>query len=61
MNPLLLCTDLDRTLVPNGAEPESAQSRKKFSQLAGHPQVTLVYVTGRHQQLVEQVDRKSVV
>ena len=55
MNRLLLCTDLDRTLVPNGAEPESVQARKKFSQLADHPQVTLVYVTGRHQQLVEQV------
>lgn len=55
MNRLLLCTDLDRTLVPNGAEPESTQARKKFSQLTDLPQVTLAYVTGRHQQLVEQV------
>ena len=54
MSRLLLCTDLDRTLLPNGPEPESEQARKKFSQLAEHPQVTLVYVTGRHQQLVEQ-------
>ena len=54
MRRLLLCTDLDRTLLPNGSEPESANARKKFSRLAQHPQVTLVYVTGRHQQLVKQ-------
>lgn len=54
MNRLLLCTDLDRTLMPNGPEPESAQARKKFIKLTRDPQVTLVYVTGRHQQLVEQ-------
>ena len=53
-NRLLLCTDLDRTLLPNGSEPESPQARNKFRQLAGHPEVTLCYVTGRHQQLVEQ-------
>jgi sucrose-6F-phosphate phosphohydrolase len=54
MSHLLLCTDLDRTLLPNGPEPESELARKKFHDLARHPQVTLVYVTGRHQQLVEQ-------
>ena len=50
----LLCTDLDRTLLPNGSEPESDLARKKFRELVKQPQVTLVYVTGRHQQLVEQ-------
>ena len=54
MSRLLLCTDLDRTLLPNGPEPESANARKNFSRLVRHPQVTLVYVTGRHQQLVKQ-------
>jgi len=54
MSRLLLCTDLDRTLLPNGSQPESEQARKRFSQLAECSQVTLVYVTGRHQQLVEQ-------
>jgi len=54
INHLLLCTDLDRTLLPNGSEPESSQARKKFRQLAEHLEVTLCYVTGRHQQLVEQ-------
>lgn len=51
---LLLCTDMDRTLLPNGAQPESSQARKLFYNFTGLPQVTLVYVTGRHQQLVEQ-------
>lgn len=54
MNRLLLCTDLDRTLMPNGPEPESEQARKKFIELTSYPQVTLVYVSGRHQQLVQQ-------
>ena len=54
MTKLLLCTDLDRTLIPNGPQPESEQARKKFCELARQPQVILVYVTGRHQQLVEQ-------
>lgn len=51
---LLLCTDLDRTLIPNGFEPESKDSLKFFQQLVNHPQVTLVYVTGRDQDLVLQ-------
>lgn len=54
MNHLLLCTDLDRTLLPNGPEPESIQARKIFRRLAEQQLVTLVYVTGRDQQLVEQ-------
>jgi len=54
MSRLLLCTDLDRTLLPNGTQPESERARKRFSQLVKCAQVTLVYVTGRHQQLVEQ-------
>ena len=51
---LLLCTDLDRTLIPNGPQPETAQAREYFAMLVAQPQVTLAYVTGRHRQLVEQ-------
>ena len=51
---LLLCTDLDRTLIPNGEQPESAGARDRFARLAAHPQVLLAYVTGRHRQLVEE-------
>jgi len=50
---LLLCTDLDRTLIPNGEQPESTGAREYFRQLVSQPQVTLAYVTGRHQQLVK--------
>jgi len=51
---LLLCSDLDRTLLPNGPQPESAGARERFSHFVSRPEVTLVYVTGRHRELVEQ-------
>lgn len=54
MTPLLLCTDLDRTLIPNGAQPESPLARQRFVRLTAHPDVTLAYVTGRHQALIQQ-------
>lgn len=54
---LLLCTDLDRTLLPNGAQPESAGARERFTALVQQAGITLVYVTGRHLQLVEEAIR----
>lgn len=51
---ILLCTDLDRTLIPNGHQPESPQARARFSDFCRRPEVSLTYVTGRHQQLVQQ-------
>lgn len=51
---LLLCTDLDRTLMPNGHQPESPGARERFRALAACPEVTLAYVTGRHRALVEE-------
>jgi HAD superfamily hydrolase (TIGR01484 family) len=53
-NRLLLCSDLDRTLLPNGHQPESPGARQRFARFASRPEVTLVYVSGRHRQLVEQ-------
>ncbi len=53
MEKLLLCTDLDRTLIPNGPEPESPQARPWFHQTVAQPGVTLVYVTGRDRGLVQ--------
>lgn len=50
---LLICTDLDRTLIPNGTQPESAGAQAHFATLAAQPQVTLVYVSGRHRELVQ--------
>ena len=51
---LLICTDLDRTLIPNGPQSESPGAREHFSLLAGHDGVTLAYVSGRHRALVEK-------
>ena len=51
---LLLSTDLDRTLIPNGTQSESPGARTRFQALAEHPEVSLVYVSGRHRELIEQ-------
>lgn len=51
---LLLCTDLDRTVLPNGPQPESRGARQRFAALVARPEVTLVYVTGRHRAIVER-------
>lgn len=51
---LLLCTDLDRTLIPNGEFPDNAVSRKRFAEFCALEQVRLVYVTGRHKKLVQE-------
>ena len=53
MTRLLLCTDLDRTLLPNGPQPESALARDLFARLAARSEVTLVYVTGRDAVLIK--------
>ena len=45
--PLLLATDLDRTLIPNGPEPEAAGARERFAALCARAEVTLAYVSGR--------------
>ena len=51
---LLICTDLDRTLIPNGAQPESSGAREHFAQLVARPEVVLAYVSGRDRGLVEE-------
>jgi sucrose-6-phosphatase len=50
---ILLATDLDRTLLPNGAQPESPLARPLFRRLAARTEICLAYVTGRHPALVE--------
>jgi sucrose-6F-phosphate phosphohydrolase len=49
---LLICTDLDRTLIPNGPQPESAGARDYFERLCEHQDVQLTYVSGRDRSLV---------
>jgi sucrose-6F-phosphate phosphohydrolase len=51
---LLVCTDLDRTLIPNGPQPESADARDRFRQLCASENVLLAYVSGRDQFLVKE-------
>ncbi len=50
----LLATDLDRTLIPNGAQPESPGARETFQRLVARDDVQLSYVSGRHRELIEQ-------
>jgi sucrose-6F-phosphate phosphohydrolase len=52
MTPRLLCTDLDRTLLPNGEAPESSRARDLFARVAARADLSLAYVTGRHLSLV---------
>ncbi|MBU0498479.1 MAG: HAD-IIB family hydrolase [Gammaproteobacteria bacterium] len=54
MTKLLLCTDLDRTLLPNGAQPESPEARPLFAHLAAGSKLVLAYVTGRDRVLVQE-------
>ncbi len=51
---LLVCTDLDRTLLPNGPQVESPEARPAFAALAEDPRVRIVYVTGRSIRLTEE-------
>ncbi|MGM0452811.1 MAG: HAD-IIB family hydrolase [Thermodesulfobacteriota bacterium] len=50
---VLLCSDLDRTLIPNGKAPESPRARPLLRRLAARSEITLVYVTGRGRSLIE--------
>jgi len=51
---LLLCTDMDRTIIPNGVQAEHPDARERFKAFCSRPEVTLAYVTGRHQALVQE-------
>jgi len=51
---LLLCTDMDRTVIPNGEQAEHPFARRRFAGFCRQPQVTLAYVTGRHEALVKE-------
>jgi len=51
---LMLCTDLDRTVIPNGDQSENQQARELFRQFCARPEILLVYVSGRHLELVNE-------
>jgi HAD superfamily hydrolase (TIGR01484 family) len=52
---VLLCSDLDRTILPNGSQAESPEARALLHRLAERPELTLAYVSGRHLALLQQV------
>jgi sucrose-6F-phosphate phosphohydrolase len=49
---ILICSDLDRTLIPNGFQKESAHARPVFRQLAENANIYLAYVSGRDRKLM---------
>ncbi len=49
---ICLCSDLDRTILPNGIQEESPGVRHALRKIAKQPGMTLVYVTGRNRSLV---------
>ena len=49
---ILICSDLDRTIIPNGYQEESANARPVFRRLAEHANIYLVYVSGRDKKLI---------
>lgn len=51
---ILLCSDLDRTILPNGSQPESPEARPLLKKVAARSELTLAYVSGRHQALLAQ-------
>lgn len=58
---LLLCSDLDRTLLPNGRAAESPRARPLLHRLARRPEVILAYVSGRHRELIQEaIDRYAL-
>ena len=58
MKTILLCSDLDGTLIPNRDATESQKARKVFSQLAVREEIYLAYVSGRNKHLVKEAIRK---
>ena len=54
MNPrILLASDLDRTLLPNGLQEESFAARPLLRALGRRREIVLAYVSGRHLALVD--------
>ncbi len=49
---ILICTDLDRTLIPNGPQVADKAAHQKFVNLVAHPEIELAYVSGRNKSLV---------
>lgn len=57
MSKILLCCDLDRTVLPNGNAKESPGVRDVFANVIKAAGLTLVYVSGRNLELLQQAIR----
>lgn len=61
MSNILLCCDLDRTVLPNGYAHESPGVRDILARLVSEAGLTLAYVSGRNlQQLQEAIDEYNI-
>ncbi|MBT8368717.1 MAG: HAD-IIB family hydrolase [Deltaproteobacteria bacterium] len=49
---ILICSDLDRTIIPNGYQEESAPARPVLRRLAEQDNIYLAYVSGRDRKLI---------
>jgi sucrose-6F-phosphate phosphohydrolase len=57
-NNILLCTDMDRTILPNGDQDESPQARGVLRHLLDRPEIELAYVSGRDKRLIQEAIRE---
>jgi HAD superfamily hydrolase (TIGR01484 family) len=61
MNNLLLCCDVDRTVLPNGNASETPGVRDIFTQVVEQTGLTLVYVSGRdRRQLLDAISEYHI-
>lgn len=61
MDRILLCCDLDRTVLPNGHQPESPGVRELFADLVQRSDILLAYVSGRDKTLLlEAIDEYHI-
>lgn len=54
MTDILLCSDLDRTILPNGKQEASEKAIGLLHRLHSRPELTLAYVSGRDKRLLQQ-------
>lgn len=55
---ILLCTDMDRTVLPNGDPDESPQARALLRLVLERPEIQLAYVSGRDKHLIRKAIRE---
>lgn len=53
-NSILLCSDMDRTILPNGDQEESPGVRSVLHLLVDRPEIHLAYVSGRDKGLIQK-------